>query len=214
MKKRLIFFSFILIAAALIQLNMTVTAAREDGIYGDKITFITEEESSEIVEVIAEGNAVIIYGETNIKADNARYITESQDIILSGQVTLNSQNYLVEGRKLTGNLAREEFRLTEAVKMTGEEMVITADSLYYQLATAEAVLEGGANLDYRQIEARADKITFNTENESAVLAGGVRGQRNGEKFSGDRLLIDPAGKGFVLTGNARLLFDGEESSEE
>lgn len=184
---------------------VNATDNEEEGLRADRITTYFTEDSA--AEVLAEGNALIIYDNIRIEADTISFNMETKDVVVNGNVYFKDVEYEFFTDSLKGNLDTNSFQASGDVRLNGDKMFITSTLLDYNYKEKMMIFDKKVSLEYGSIKSTSDKVIFKIEEDIALLEGNVDGQQNGYSFSGDKLQINTREEKIILSGKARLLFE-------
>lgn len=202
----------LIIFALIFYINTGLTAAERNEITADEITINTEDGEQEIV---AQGNARVVYDKMAFSGDTIHYNTDSEDISLEGDITLVDEDHTIKGDTLDGNIGRGIFTIDggeKEVEITGPQLYAAAGVINYRRNEGLLVLEQNPVFTYKELEAAADKITYNLEKRTALLSGNVEGvQGDGREFSAERIDVNMETEEIKMSGRANFIIKEKES---
>ncbi len=125
-----------------------------------------------------------------------------------GNALFKTKDFEITGGEADFHSIREELEFRRNVIFSSEDIWVSADKLFYELAQERALFSGAARLKYQGMDATAEEVEHLGQEEMLYLTGGVEGVRNGEEFSAREVEINLAEEKINLKGQARILLPG------
>ncbi len=185
----------------------TIARGETEGLWADSISTSLVEGS--VSEVLAEGNALMVYNKFRIAADFINYNMQTDDIIIRSNISFDNGQYQLYTEEIIGNLLEGEFEAVGDVRLEGQQLNVSSTRLLIQEENQTMKFTDNVVFKYNEIEAVADTVKYNSESQIVLLEGSVRGQHGDLRLSGGQMEINLKSEKMKLLGKAELLFSNE-----
>ncbi len=185
----------------------TIARGEAEGLWADSISTSLLEGS--VREVLAEGNALMVYDKFRIAAGFINYNMQTDDIIIRSNISFDNGQYQLYTEEISGNLLEREFEAVGGVRLEGQQLNVSSMRLLIQEENQTMTFTDNVVFKYNEIEAVADTVSYNSESQIVLLEGNVKGQHGDLRLSGGQLEINLNNEKMKLLGKAELLFSNE-----